>query len=335
MWNLEKKGLEDGSYTVVFLSPEILDSIDKWRFFLESSAYTDAEAMLAVDEAHLLHSWGEEFRPALRRIVELRSFFSGAPVLVLSATCTSTVRQSLLQKLQLSSDIDVEWEVPNRPNIHLHIKSEAGMDLTAMQWYFDEVKSKGLAVEKAVIYVNGITQMSRLAIDIMGELGQSAYVGNEKIFKMYHSGMSRADLDGILASFADPESKSRFLIATIAFGIGINIPDIRFIMHWGAPKTVEDYWQEVGRAGRDGKPAQAKMYATKVSLINCSKEIQGLVKTDSCYRQYILDLLSFTQIFKAPIKLCNNDRKCEQCNCPVCSCCSNCKRQCPCYFTIS
>ena len=146
--------------------------------------------------------------------------------------------------------------------------------------------------------------MSRLVLYIMEYLGQSAYVNGTKLFKMYHSGMSRADLDGILASFAEEESKTRFLIATIAFGIGINIKDIRLVLHWGAPKTIEDYWQEVGRAGRDGKPAQAEMYATKVSLINYSKEIQGLVKAEGCYRQYVLDLLSLNPTFKVPTVVC-------------------------------
>ncbi|KAH3770935.1 hypothetical protein DPMN_172234 [Dreissena polymorpha] len=120
--------------------------------------------------------------------------------------------------------------------------------------------------------------MARLALDIAAHLKDAA--DGAKVFKLYHSGMCNSDLKSILEEFTQPDSCTRFLISTIAFGIGINIPDIRFIIHWGAPKTLEDYWQEVGRAGRDGKAAQAKMYATKVSLLNCSEEMKTLVKSE-------------------------------------------------------
>ncbi|XP_052777014.1 uncharacterized protein LOC128214541 [Mya arenaria] len=91
---------------------------------------------------------------------------------------------------------------------------------------------------------NGLSQMSRLAVDVIAFMGQSAYINH----------------DTILEEFSSSESKTRFLISTIAFGIGINIADRRYVFHWGAPKTIEDYWQEVGRAWRDGHPAKAIMY---------------------------------------------------------------------------
>ncbi|KAH3730056.1 hypothetical protein DPMN_056034 [Dreissena polymorpha] len=103
------------------------------------------------------------------------------------------------------------------------------------------------------------------------------------VFKLYHSGMCNSDLKSILEEFTQPDYCTRFIISTIAFGIGINIQDISYT---GGHQNIRDYWQEVGRTGRDGKAEQAKMYATKVSLLNCSEEMKTLVKSEECYRQY-------------------------------------------------
>lgn len=111
--------------------------------------------------------------------------------------------------------------------------------------------------------------------DILEHLRESAYLHQAKghhnsLIALYHTGMADKDFEYILHAFSKPDSILRLIICTIAFGIGINIPDIEVVVHWGACDSMMDYWQEVGRAGRDGRASKAMYYDTPRSILQTS-----------------------------------------------------------------
>ena len=137
--------------------------------------------------------------------------------------------------------------------------------------------------------------------------------------------------DGIY--FDKKESTIRLIICTVAFGLGVNIPDVRFVVHLGACDSPLQYWQEVGRAGRDGNKAKAYMYTTKSSIVHINDDMKNICNgvkngTISCCRKAILNCMipgSSESNFKQPCTL-----KCDPCECDQCFCCSICMATCPC-----
>jgi superfamily II DNA helicase RecQ len=142
-----------------------------------------------------------------------------------------------------------------------------------------------------------------------------------RFVSIYHAGLSSNDQKNILQHFVISDSVIRFVICTVAFGLGVNISDVRIVMHWGVSEYVLQYWQEVGRAGRDGQKATAYMYATKPKM--CNGINNGSI---SCFRQAILECM--IPVKKLDIKC---EGKCETCECSMCNCCNLCKSYCPCH----
>lgn len=143
--------------------------------------------------------------------------------------------------------------------------------------------------------------------------------------------MANKDLEYILHEFSKPDSILRLIICTIAFGMGINIPDIEVVVHWGACDSVMDYWQEVVRAGRDGRASKAMYYVTPRSILQTSDTMKELCKaldqsSRTCFRDAILQ--HFTGYSPAPVRsVCT--LKCIECDCLYCKCCHLCRKTCP------
>ncbi|CAG2220039.1 recQ [Mytilus edulis] len=237
---------------------EILLKFKFWHEILvESAVYQEQICAIVIDEVHLLETWGEKFRTTFQRLGELRSHFTNVPFLLLTATCTDSMLQSILRKLYIQDPI-IESLCPDRPNIFLKYKSEPGMEpLVEIKWYLDEIKEKSVGADKAILYVRSVTAVGTLFRDIMGNLRDDGYKDRTKrsqnrLVGEFHGALEDHDQKKILCSFLKPESPVRLLICTVAFGLGVNIPDILYVIHWGACDSLLQYWQEVGRAGRDG-----------------------------------------------------------------------------------
>lgn len=173
--------------------------------------------------------------------------------------------------------------------------------------------------------------------DILGNLRESAYLHQAKghhnsLIALDHAGMANKDLEYILHEFSKPDSILRLIICTIAFGVGINIPDREVVVHWGACDSMMDYWQEVGRAGRDGRAFKAMYYVTPRSILQTSDTMKELCKAldqsnITCFRDAILK--HFTGYSPAPVRsVCT--LKCIECDCLYCKCCHLCRKACPC-----
>lgn len=175
----------------------------------------------------------------------------------------------------------------------------------------------------------------------MGHLREHAYLHQTKLHHnshvaLYHAGMANKDLEYIHQEISKSDSIIRLVICTIAFGMGVNISDIDIVIHWGACDSIMDYWQEVGRAGRDGRRAKALYFVTPGSTLHVSDEMKELCRSldkseVTCFRESILR--HFIGYCSAQS---GNDCQlhCEECDCLKCRCCSICRRSCPCSSAL-
>jgi len=232
--------LRDGKAKIVFVAPERLRSPE----FREALAGVRVD-LLAVDEAHCVSSWGHDFRPDYRLIQDFRSQLGGPRLLALTATAPPKVRADIVRSFGIEKVFVAPWD---RPNLRYGVRIAADEDerhLEVLRWL------RRLKGGSAIVYATTRSQTEGWAAELTSALGRTVLP--------YHAGLSKE------ARF---QAQERFMagdvpviVATTAFGMGVDKPDIRVVLHVSVPESVEAYAQESGRAGRDGEPAWAVICA--------------------------------------------------------------------------
>jgi ATP-dependent DNA helicase RecQ len=227
------RGLHRGKYRMLYVAPErlMLDT------FLERALNWNI-AQIAIDEAHCISEWGHDFRPEYRELKKLREHFPDAPVMALTATATERVRADIVKQLKLREPRCYVASF-DRPSLTYRVipKSAPYEQLLAL------IRSR--STDSGIVYCASRKSVESLARNL-NEDGISA--------KPYHAGLTSSERTKHQESFLRDDV--RVITATIAFGMGINKPNVRFVVHYDLPKNLESYYQETGRAGRDGLPSE-------------------------------------------------------------------------------
>lgn len=214
--------------------------------------------------------------------------FLGTPVLALTASADLHSRDIVRRQLhfQNSNNITVS---PNRPNIRLGVRRLTTDSLDCFDWLVKDLKEKGLEMLPIIIYCRTINTVTRVFCHLKAELGESAWVGEEKIGQnlligMFHSQTLPVNKSRVLSSF-NGEGSCRVIVATTALGVGLNFPKVSHVIMYGLPEDPEATLQQVGRAGRDGSPAHAVLYANK-QLSNTDKAVKVVLQKslNGCFR---------------------------------------------------
>ena len=239
-------------------------------------------------------------------------------------------------KFQINQ-VDIIAMLPDRPNIFLEVVHKRSYDSEEdLEWITTGIKTEGIKFPKTLVYAQSITQVCDIYEAIKTELGIDAYherqpTASNRLISMFHGSIGKGLLDFTLQMFRKKDSTLRVLICTIAFGMGIEIPDIRHVIHWGKSKSLTEHWQEIGRAGRDGLPARATWYPKTVS--GRDKEVFEKIKHsfNVCIRETILNHFKLPSVaYKFTNKPTPCTNKCDFCTCQLCVCCSHCKSVCGC-----
>jgi ATP-dependent DNA helicase RecQ len=271
--NRVKKDVLDRHTKLLYVAPESLTKEENIEFLKNVKI-----SFYAIDEAHCISEWGHDFRPEYRRIRPLIDTIGRAPIIALTATATPKVQHDIQKNLSILQ-AGIFKSSFNRPNLYYEVKSKQDVTKEIIKYIKNNPGKSG------IIYC-----LSRKKVEEMAEVLK---VNGIKALP-YHAGMDSAtrtqNQDKFLMEEAD------VIVATIAFGMGIDKPDVRFVIHYDIPKSLEGYYQETGRAGRDGGEGNCIAYYSYNDILKLEKFMQGKpIAEQEIGKQLLLETVSYAE----------------------------------------
>jgi len=267
-----------GKIKLLYVAPERLLG-EKFLPFLEQVRSQIGISAFAVDEAHCVSEWGHDFRPEYRQMKQLRQRYPDVPILALTATATGRVRQDIIQQLTLKQP-GIHVASFNRPNLYYDVQPKQRQSYNQLLKQVRSHKGSG------IIYCLSRRKVDEISFRLQQD-GISALP--------YHAGLSDEDRSTNQTRFIRDDVQ--VMVATIAFGMGINKPDVRFVIHYDLPRNLESYYQESGRAGRDGEPAHCTLFfgASDIRTIDYLIDQKPDPKEQRVARQQLRQVLDYAE----------------------------------------
>lgn len=248
-----KADIRSGKTKLLYVAPESLTKEDNVNFLKKTKI-----SFYAIDEAHCISEWGHDFRPEYRRIRPIISQIGEAPIIALTATATDKVRTDIKKNLGMSDATEFKSSF-NRPNLYYEVRNKTkDVDKDIIKFIKQHPGKSG------IIYC-----LSRKKVEELAEILRA----NDIKAQAYHAGLESALRSQTQDDFL--MEKTDVIVATIAFGMGIDKPDVRFVIHYDIPKSLEGYYQETGRAGRDGGEGVCIAFYSKKDLQKLDKFMEG------------------------------------------------------------
>jgi len=281
-----KKDISAGVTKMLYIAPETLKKDETIEFFKSINV-----SFVAVDEAHCISEWGHDFRPEYRRIKQMVKEIKDIPLVALTATATPKVQSDIIKNLQMTDAVVFKSSF-NRPNLYYEIRSK-GKKGEALKEIVTFIKSK--THKSGIIYC-----LSRKKVE---EVAATLQANGIKALP-YHAGLDAKTRSSHQDKFLMEDCD--VIVATIAFGMGIDKPDVRFVMHYDIPKSIEGYYQETGRGGRDGIEGECIVFYNPADIEKLEKflkdkpvaereigqllisETQAFAESAACRRKFLL-----------------------------------------------
>ena len=301
--NRVKQDIKDGKTKLLYVAPESLTKKENVDFFHQVNI-----SFFAIDEAHCISEWGHDFRPEYRRLREIFEQISSVPIIALTATATPKVQHDIQKNLNML-DAVVFQDSFNRDNLYYEVRPKKEVEKEIIRY----IRSK--QGKSGIIYCLSRKKVEQLA-EVLRVNGINALA--------YHAGMDASTRAKHQDAFLMEEVD--VIVATIAFGMGIDKPDVRFVIHHDIPKSLESYYQETGRAGRDGGEGELLTFYAYKDIEKLEKFLQGKpVAEQEIGRQLLFEIVSYAEssICRRKYLLHYFGEEFDEANCN--SMCDNCK----------